>query len=47
MPGVCTNLTVSSNNAQINTPITYSCSATNASSYIIRQGASIVGTMPD
>jgi hypothetical protein len=35
---VCNSLTLSTTSAQINTPINYSCSATNATSYIIKQG---------
>ena len=44
---VCNSLILSTTSAQINTPINYSCSATNATSYIIKQGGTVIGTLPD
>ncbi len=44
---VCNNLTLSHTTVQTNTPVTYICSATNATSYIIKRWSSVIGYLPE
>lgn len=46
-PSVCNSLTLSHTTIQTNTPINYICDATNATSYIIKQGSTVIGTVPE
>jgi len=46
-PAVCNSLTLSHTTIQTNTPVNYICSATNATSYIIKEWSNIIGTQPE
>lgn len=46
-PSVCNSLTVTPSTATINTPISFTCNATNATSYIIKIGSVAKGTVPN
>lgn len=46
-PSVCNSLTLSHTTVQTNTPVSYVCSATNATSYIIKRGSTVISSLPE